>query len=91
MIGVKDAVKSAHDYLLDMRDLIGTPLEDLRLEEVELSEQENLWLVTLGFNVPMKEGLLNALGNPKPYRREYKLFKVDAETSHVKAMKIRQV
>jgi len=51
------------------------------VEEIELSEDGELWLVTLGV---LKE--LPAFGP-----REYKLFKVDAYTGDVHSMKMRRV
>lgn len=96
MIDVKTAVNAAYEYIKSIQDIMGSSLPDLRLEEVELSEDKRFWLITLGFDVPKK--------NPKSrmdeiiptfatvnYQREYKLFKVNSQTGEVEAMKIREV
>lgn len=97
MIGVKDAVSSAYQYLQSVQNLIGDQLEDLRLEEVELSEDQQSWLITLGYDIPVKnrsqiEELLSPQNlSRKIFKREYKLFRVNSETGEVEAMKIRTV
>jgi hypothetical protein len=93
MINVKEAVNAAYNYLAEMSDLIKTDLADLRLEEIERSEDERFWLVTLGYDRALKNNLLPALGLPErlQYQREYKLLKVNAETGEVEALKIREV
>lgn len=53
-IGVKDAVKIAAEYVGDL--LSGEKIGDLRLEEVEASEDEKSWYVTLGFSRPEVRG-----------------------------------
>jgi hypothetical protein len=47
IISVKDAVTIARQYFESLND---QPLNNLRLEEVQLSEDESLWLVTLGYD-----------------------------------------
>ena len=59
--------------------------DSLTLEEVELSEDEKHWLITLGFResrglTPFDQG-----------SQKYKLFTVDAITGQVRAMKMRLV
>jgi len=87
MINVKNAVKSAYDYFQSIQDLMNNHIEDLNLEEVELSEDEKFWLITLGFDRPIKTPNLFE----EKYKRVYKLFKVNSETGAVEAMKIREV
>jgi hypothetical protein len=97
MIDVKAAFSSAYEYLQVVQDMLGGKLEDLRLEEVELADDKTSWLITLGYDLPVKnrsqlEELLASPTRPKPtFRREYKLFRVNAETGKVEAMKIRDV
>jgi len=99
MIDVKAAVKSALQYFQTLREMLGGQLEDLRLEEVELSEDKYSWLITLGYNVPTKplersefdEFLASSTPRKITFRREYKLFRVNSETGEVEAMKIREV
>jgi hypothetical protein len=92
-IDVKAAVTAANSYLQDMKDLMGVKLENLRLEEVELSEDEREWFITLGFETPVRPTTLGnlTLGSSVLYQREYKLLKVNSETGEVKSMKIRSL
>ena len=75
--------------------MVSDRLKNLRLEEIELSEDNRFWLITLGFDVlendksPLET--LSVLPAATKYRREYKLFKVNAETGEVAAMKVRIV
>lgn len=90
-IDVKTAVTAANNYLQDVKELMKVQLESLRLEEVELSEDQREWLITLGFDVPIRTNSLANLvaGTNSVYQREYKLFKIDSETGEVKSMKMR--
>ena len=92
-VDVKTAVTAANSYLRDIKDLMKIRLESLRLEEVELSEDQGEWLITLSFDVPIKTNSLANLmaGTNSIYQREYKLLKVDSETGEVKSMKIRSL
>lgn len=87
---VKTAVSAAYNYLISIQDMMGNALQDIRLEEVELSEEKNFWSITLGFDNPVKtkDPLAIQLGIPQ---REYKVFKVNAQTGEVEAMKIRKL
>ncbi|HEY9648141.1 MAG TPA: hypothetical protein V6C88_17325 [Chroococcidiopsis sp.] len=94
MIDVRYAVTSAYQYFESIKDILGgDQLADLRLEEVELSEDKHAWLITLGYDLLDKNrSQFEELMVPKkPFRREYKLFRVNSETGEVEAMKIRQV
>ena len=93
---VKAAVRSAYQYIREFQDLMGAGLDDLRLEEVELSEDEKTWLVTLGYDVPIKrksalDEAMQPLNASRGFQREYKLFSINALTGKVESMKIRQV
>ena len=94
-IDVKAAVTIAIDYLKFLQDNISNELQDIRLEEVELSEDKRYWLITLGYDVPVKNpaAFFAELISPNApiYKREYKLFKINSENSQVEAMKIREV
>lgn len=83
MIGVRQAVAAARDFataLLDEEKLAG-----ITLEEVELSADERFWLVTLGFPAMLGRFGQFAAGTA----REYKVFRVDAQSGTVGSMKIR--
>lgn len=95
MIDLKTAVSAAYQYIRGLQEVMGNPLNDLRLEEVELSEDRRFWLITLGFDIPNKKSKNNKqfdLALPTvTSRREYKIFKVNSQTGEVEAMKIREV
>lgn len=92
-VELPQAVKIAKDYLAKVyRD---TPIVNVLLEEIELSEDSPHWLVTLGFDDPAIRGGIGAalaaqmqIGSS---RRIYKTFKVHTETGRVSSMKIRSV
>ena len=96
MIDIRTAVNAAHNYLLSIQDIMGD-IQDLRLEEVELAEDKKYWMITLGFDIPVKNKSAFAIvagltkQEEKIFKREYKLFKVNSETGEVEAMKIREV
>ncbi|MEH2244568.1 hypothetical protein [Nostoc sp.] len=99
IIDIKIAVNAAYEYIKSLQEMMGSSLRDLRLEEVQLSEDKSLWLITLGFYIPKKapksplENLMatSLASTTVLYEREYKLFKVNSQTGEVEAMKIRKV
>ena len=84
MLDVKEAAHRASEYFgtLFPQDLAS----QARLEEVELSDDGQYWLITLGYPVD-NAGLLFSMAKP----REYKQFKIEAATGKVVSMKIRNV
>ncbi|MBE9063030.1 hypothetical protein [cf. Phormidesmis sp. LEGE 11477] len=96
MVDVTTAVKSASKYLKQVEQVMGSELENLRLEEVEKEEGTDHWLITLGYDarsaLPPASSLFN---DPEDvnwkYERAYKLFRINAETGEVESMKIRKV
>jgi hypothetical protein len=90
MVDVKQAVNTAATYLTELYD--ASTLGDVMLEEVELSEAEREWHVTLGFQrlSKVKIGNFEPLIPLRP-SREYKTFTINAETGVVKSMRIRQL
>lgn len=96
MIDLKTAIHTAQNYLSFIQDMLGD-FENLRLEEVELSEDNKYWLITLGYDIPRKsQNPLIAIAGLTPQEgkiltREYKIFKVNSETGKVEAMKIRKL
>lgn len=50
-IDARAAVMAAKKYFNDIQELIGN-IQDILLEELELSEDKKFWLITLGFNRP---------------------------------------
>lgn len=89
---MKDAVQVAVQYC---GQLFGDILNRLQLEEVELSDDEKHWFITVGYDVPgalpasALEDMVQGL-KPRPPERKYKVVEVDAETGKVKAVKMRQ-
>jgi hypothetical protein len=84
MIDVKQAAQSASNFIVGL--YANETVSDVRLEEVELSEDGKYWLITLSFPAPSNLGRI-ILGT----NRQYKIFKVDADTGAVVSMKIREV
>lgn len=91
VIDVKKAIASAMAFLTKVYG----KAEGLRLEEVELSDDERYWLVTLGFDEPATKSPFKKMvtsGLPTDeMERVYKLIKVDASTGEALSMKIRKV
>jgi hypothetical protein len=96
MIDVKQAVTAAKAYVSELFPS-GEAL-DLRLEEVEHSQETNRWEVTLSFLMkrPLPEGLRGPMIDiavasvlAQPYDRVYKTIGVEDQTGEVISMKIR--
>lgn len=85
MIDVKQAAQSASTFINGLYS--GEMVSDVRLEEVELSEDGKFWMITLSFPLPSSLGIVYLGGGG----RQYKLFKIDADTGEVLSMKIRDV
>lgn len=78
MVDVKEAAKKAVEFF----DSLVADYRSLRVEEVSLSEDDQYWLITLGFEEPS----LPAIGKPDRY---YKILKVRADNGEVVSMTIR--
>lgn len=98
MIDVRKAVLAAQDYFNSVQDLMSQngplDIQDLRLEEIELSEDKKFWFVTIGYDLPksaMRNPLLPEVVKMKEWERNYKIFKINADTGNVESMKIREV
>ena len=89
-IDVREAAKAAAEYFSKLYS--DKQYSDLLLEEVELSEDEKHWLITLSYAYEVATAptaLSTFLSTGK--HRKYKLFKIDAATGNVEAMKIRRL
>jgi hypothetical protein len=75
-VDARDAAEIARRYLVD---LLGDQYE-VRLEEVEIAEDDKYWLVTLSYST-----------SPLRSLREYKIFKIEARTGKVLYMRIRSI
>ncbi len=98
MVDVTSAVRAAGEYFKNIElDLSGKAPENLRLEEVEKTEDREYWLITLGYDVSQKVNRIAAMfasSDAEPameYSRVYELFRVNASTGEVEAIKIRKV
>lgn len=92
MLTVKEAVQAAETWVRDLYPK--KDLQHLRLEEVELSDDDRFWYITLGWAEPaVKESPLAAAFRNEMHvlPRVYKKLEVNAETGAVKSMKIRKV
>ncbi len=92
MLTVKDAVQAAEDWVRDLYPK--SSLKHLRLEEVQLSDDEKTWHITLGWAeaAGRSNGLAAALNREVTAPpRVYKTLEVDAEGGGVRSMKIREV
>ncbi|MBI3887174.1 MAG: hypothetical protein HY302_15820 [Opitutae bacterium] len=90
------AVLTAKQYLAEVYPEV--PSGSVLVEEVELTENETHWLITLSFEAPhlatgntTKSLVETARAWNGHVDRTYKMFKVSAETGRVIAMKIRQL
>lgn len=86
MVNVNEAIESAETFT---KKVIDNPLTNIAVEEVELSEDEKTWLITLGWDEPMKGVTSSALKSVIGPERIYKVFYVDIETGNVNKMKLR--
>ena len=84
MIDVRQAAHLASQYFAGLYE--GPAVSGAQLEEVEITEDEKYWLITLSYPLTEATALLNF-----NYKRKYKVFKIDAETGEVLSMKIRKV
>ena len=84
MISVKDAVKDASGFFSEMFP----NAQDVRLEEVELSEEGPWWDITLSFARPSQSTFDLMVGQPN---RIYKVVRVDGETGEARSVKIRKI
>ena len=82
MITVKEAQDVAVKYLRDLYPKI----RDVVLEEIELTEDERYWLITLSYR---RLDVSIALGILPP--KQYKVFKINAAKGQVVSMKMRDV
>ncbi|MDI6735515.1 MAG: hypothetical protein QME42_04865 [bacterium] len=80
MADVGQAAQMAELYL---RSLVPN-VSNIMLEEVELSDDEQFWLITLSYN-DLSTGIQNMFG------KTVKLFKVRKDNGEVISMKIRKV
>jgi len=68
-----------------------TEFKDIFPEEVELTDDDRFWDITIGFlrrQVSTSEGPMASLVGPtEGFKQEVKVFRIDAETGTVRSMK----
>ncbi len=65
-------------------------VKDPLLEEIELSDDGRLWLVTLSWVDPDRQNAFLVSLGPGAGKRTFKVFSVERETGEVLSMKIRE-
>ncbi len=92
MVDVKQAVGKAMQYLEELYQI--SEFKDVLLEEVDLSEDNKYWNVTVGFTrhqEPTSGGPMATLvGQSAEFKREFKVFQIDAETGALRSMRGRK-
>jgi hypothetical protein len=92
MVDVKEAVDKAMDYLKDMYQI--DQFKDVLLEEVDLSEDNKFWNVTIGFTRPQETTsggpMATLIGQSAEFKREFKVFQIDAESAALRSMRSRK-
>ena len=81
MIDVRLATNAAVEYLKQFFP----DVNNVQLEEVEISEDEKFWMVTLSYDDTDRFGMTYNRS------RKYKIFKIDSNTGGVLSMKIREL
>lgn len=87
MIGIKEAVNVAKDFV---KNVFETDLPELSLEEVQRSDDDKFWLITVGFTRE-RNGLPQLAKVVNPYERVYKTIKINAENGEAISMNIREI
>ena len=90
MIKAKEAVQIARDQILEWFN--EDELQALELKEVELSEDERLWLITLSYSVKRTNSVASEImsGTAPDSVRTSKMFAIDVESGEVRSMKQRK-
>jgi hypothetical protein len=92
MVDVKQAVAKAMDYLKDMYQI--DQFKDVMLEEVDLSEDNKYWNVTIGFTRRQESTsggpMATLIGQSTEFKREYRVFQIDAESGDLRSMRSRK-
>lgn len=92
MVDVKEAVGKAMDYLKDMYQI--DQFKDVLLEEVDLSEDNKFWNVTIGFTRQQESisggPMATLIGQSTEFKREFKVFQIDAGSGALRSMRSRR-
>lgn len=87
---VKQAVTLAKAFILDL--YTEEHPSNVGLEEVELDQESNEWVVSIGFSRPWDEprNTLAALASPPATRRSFKVVRISNGTEQVLSVKNRE-
>jgi hypothetical protein len=92
MVNVKAAVSKAMSYLKDMYQI--EQFKDVLLEEVDISEDNKYWNVTIGFTRRQESTsggpMATLIGQSTEFKREFKVFQIDAESGDLRSMRSRK-
>ena len=87
---VKEAVKTAKQYIVDVFD--GESIVDVALEEVIFDDVSDCWKITVGFSKhmsprfkPFRNPVLNVLDEPI-YDRFYKVVRIDDKSGKIESV-----
>ncbi len=84
-IEVRKAVELARQYL---QEVLQIPPTDILLEEVELSDDRQFWLITLSYPGPQPNSIGDLLAS-NGSNRTYKVVRLRADTGEFVSVKIR--
>lgn len=92
MIGIEEAVQAAKSFVQHL--YTEDEIRQLRVEEIEASDDDAKWFITLGWVEPAvrRVGGSGFLPTPSEYQaspRVYKKLTIDANTAKVDSMKMR--
>ena len=79
---VKEAVRTAREYLEDLYD--EENIKDIGLEEVVFNNESENWNITIGFSRPWDTR--NTVVAALHLRRSYKVVKIDNSTGRVESL-----
>ena len=90
MLTIKEAVNKIKATVVE---LFGDDIKDIRLEEMELNNEEKSYKLTISFLVPNNNVSTMASlfsQNNSPYIREYKNVIINNETGEISSIKIKK-
>lgn len=92
-IPVRQAAKTARDFIEAFYADMGEPVQTLMIEEVELSDDGATWQITVGFSRPTVPDSIPMIPQViwRKNDRVYKIVDVSSENGEVQGMRIRQV
>ena len=85
---VKQAVQTAKEHVVEL--FVDESIADVGLEEVEFSELDKVWAITIGFSRPWDDpgGVFRALDGT-PRRRTFKIVRIEDGSGRVQSVKHR--